>query len=84
MTFRHRPSASECVPGGVQFHVEVDRAGVEAWLRVAEASLPRVWQRQADEVRAELDEYLDAQQMNARRLFGSFALAVGASADGRQ
>jgi GMP synthase (glutamine-hydrolysing) len=69
---------------GVQFHCEVDRAGVEAWLRVAESSLPRVWQRKAGDVRAELDEYLDAQQMNARRLFGAFALAVGASADGCQ
>jgi GMP synthase (glutamine-hydrolysing) len=69
---------------GVQFHCEVDRAGVEAWLRVAESSLQRVWQRKAGDVRAELDEYLDAQQMNARRLFGAFALAVGASADGRQ
>ena len=69
---------------GVQFHFEVDRAGVEAWLQVAEARLPQDWQRNAGEVRAELDEYLDAQQQRARRLFAAFALAVGASADGRQ
>src|SRR2546429_5312411 len=36
---------------GVQFHFEVDAQGVEAWLRVAEPTLSRVWQRTADEVR---------------------------------
>jgi GMP synthase (glutamine-hydrolysing) len=69
---------------GVQFHFEVDRDGVEAWLRVAEPSLPRAWQRSAADVRAELDIYLGPQQQRARQLFGSFALAVAASADGRQ
>ena len=35
---------------GVQFHFEVDADGVEAWLRVAEPTLSRVWKRTADEV----------------------------------
>ena len=61
---------------GVQFHFEVDRDGVEAWLRVAEPSLERVWKRTADDVRDELRIYLEVQQQRARRLFGEFAQLV--------
>jgi len=57
---------------GVQFHVEVDRAGVEAWLRVAQPTLARVWNRDATQVRAELDLHLEAQQQRARRLLAAF------------
>src|SRR5207245_5960724 len=46
---------------GVQFHFEVDADGVEAWLRVAEPTLTRVWKRTAEEVREELRIHLDAQ-----------------------
>jgi len=60
---------------GVQFHVEVDREGVEAWLRAAEPNLERAWNRTADEVRRELDTHLEAQQERARQLFGAFASA---------
>lgn len=69
---------------GVQFHVEIDRAGVEAWLRAAEPSLPRVWKRTAGEVREELQTYLGAQQQRARRLFGSFIRAARGLPDGRE
>jgi GMP synthase (glutamine-hydrolysing) len=61
---------------GVQFHFEVDAQGVEAWLRVAEPSLERVWKRSAEEVREELRLYLDAQQQRSRQLFKAFARLI--------
>ncbi|HJX19353.1 MAG TPA: type 1 glutamine amidotransferase [Steroidobacteraceae bacterium] len=62
---------------GVQFHFEVDPAGVEAWLRAAEPTLSRVWKRTADEVREELRLHLDAQQQRSRALLAAFAGQVG-------
>ena len=62
----------------VQFHVEVDAEGVEAWLRVAEPSLERVWKRSADEVRDEVRMYLAAQQQRSRALLAAFAGRLGA------
>ena len=61
---------------GVQFHFEVDAEGVDAWLRVAEPSLERVWRRSAQEVREELRLYLDAQQQRSRQLFDAFARII--------
>src|SRR6266851_5685743 len=61
---------------GIQFHFEVDAEGVDAWLRVAEPSLERVWNRSAEEVREELRLYLDAQQQRSRPLFKAFARLV--------
>ncbi len=61
---------------GIQFHFEVDAEGVDAWLRVAEPSLERVWKRSAEEVREELRLYLDAQQQRSRPLFKAFARLV--------
>ena len=58
---------------GVQFHFEVDADGVEAWLRVAEPTLSRVWKRTADEVREELRIYLDSQQQRSRAMLAAFA-----------
>ena len=58
---------------GVQFHFEVDPAGVEAWLRAAEPALSRVWKRTAHEVREELRLHLDAQQQRSRALLAAFA-----------
>jgi len=58
---------------GVQFHFEVDADGVEAWLRVANPTLSRVWKRTADEVRDELRMHLDAQQERSRALLAAFA-----------
>jgi GMP synthase-like glutamine amidotransferase len=69
---------------GVQFHCEVDRDGVEAWLRVAGPRLERDWGRGADELRGELETYLEPQQRRARRLFEAFARMAAGSADGRQ
>jgi GMP synthase (glutamine-hydrolysing) len=62
---------------GVQFHFEVDAAGVEGWLRAAEPTLSRVWKRTATEVREELRLYLDAQQQRSRALLAAFARQVG-------
>lgn len=61
---------------GVQFHAELDVAGVDAWLRVAQPGLERVWKRSAEEVREELRLYLDAQQQRARPMFNAFARLV--------
>jgi GMP synthase-like glutamine amidotransferase len=61
---------------GVQFHFEVERDGVEAWLRVSEPTLSRDWTRTADEVRDELRIYLDAQQQRSRALLAAFAQQV--------
>ena len=61
---------------GVQFHPEVDAEGVDAWLRVAEPSLERVWKRSAEEIREELRRYLDAQQQRSRHLFSAFARLI--------
>ena len=69
--FRRGPNA-----WGVQFHFEVDAEGVDAWLRVAEPSLERVWKRSAGEVREELRLYLDAQQQRSRQLFDAFARLI--------
>ncbi|MDQ6712820.1 MAG: type 1 glutamine amidotransferase [Candidatus Dormibacteraeota bacterium] len=64
---------------GVQFHFELDATGVEAWLRVAEPSLKRVWKRSADEVRREVGKYLGAQQQRSRVLLTAFADQVRAT-----
>jgi GMP synthase (glutamine-hydrolysing) len=69
--FRMAPNA-----WGVQFHFEVDAEGVDAWLRVAEPTLERVWKRSAEEVREELRLYLDAQQQRSRQLFKAFAQII--------
>jgi GMP synthase (glutamine-hydrolysing) len=61
---------------GVQFHLEADADGLEAWLRVAEPTLSRVWKRTADEVRDELRIYLPAQQQRSRVLLAAFAKQV--------
>ena len=61
---------------GVQFHFEVDRDGVDGWLRVDEPSLERVWKRTAAEVREELRTHLAEQQNRARHAFAAFAAYV--------
>jgi GMP synthase (glutamine-hydrolysing) len=66
---------------GVQFHLEADADGLEAWLRVAEPTLSRVWKRTADEVRDELRIYLPAQQQRSRVLLAGFADRVRAGRD---
>jgi GMP synthase (glutamine-hydrolysing) len=61
---------------GVQFHFEIDRDGVEAWLRAAQPTLEPVWQRTVDELREELATYLEQQQDQARALLVAFAAQV--------
>ena len=69
---------------GVQFHLEVDRDGVDAWLRAAEPTLEATWKRSADEVRDELERHLKPQQQRARQLFGAFTRASVGLTDRRQ
>jgi len=57
---------------GVQFHCEVDRDGIEAWLSASDASLKRVWGKTAAEVREEVSRHLDEQQRRSRELFAAF------------
>jgi GMP synthase (glutamine-hydrolysing) len=66
---------------GAQFHFEADADGLEAWLRVGEPSLSRVWKRTADEVRDELRLYLPAQQQRSRALLAAFADQVRSGHD---
>ena len=66
---------------GVQFHLEADADGLEAWVRVAEPTLSREWKRTADEVRDELRIYLPAQQQRSRVLLAAFADHVRARRD---
>ncbi len=61
---------------GIQFHFEVDRPGVEAWLRAAEPTLMPVWGRSAEHVREELATHLAAQQARSRRLLEAFTRSV--------
>ena len=61
---------------GVQFHFEVDRDGVEAWLAAAAPNLRSVWSKDASVVPAELDLHLARQQERGRRLFAAFARAL--------
>jgi GMP synthase (glutamine-hydrolysing) len=61
---------------GVQFHFEIDRQGMEAWLLAAGSGLEAAWQRTAGKVRAELGEYLPAQQRRARQLLTAFGHEV--------
>jgi len=65
--FRYAPRA-----WGVQFHVEVDRDGIEAWLSASDASLKPVWGKTAAEVREEVSRHLDEQQRRSRELFAAF------------
>ena len=65
---------------GVQFHPEVDAAGVEAWLRASGPELESVWGRSAHDVSVELRNKLPAQQRHARAFFKAFACEVARAA----
>ena len=58
---------------GVQFHLEINTEGIEAWLKVSEPGFERAWNRTADSVRDELRKHLPGQQQRSRRLFKAFA-----------
>jgi GMP synthase-like glutamine amidotransferase len=63
---------------GVQFHFEVDREGVEEWLRVSADGLEQRWGKTAAEVREEMAMHLERQQRQAREIFAGFCrLASG-------
>jgi GMP synthase (glutamine-hydrolysing) len=57
---------------GLQFHFEVDRAEVEAWLKTAGDDEVRSWGKTSEQVLAETDRYIDRHEERARALFGRF------------
>lgn len=63
---------------GVQFHLEVDSAEVEAWLReyAKIADLLETWGKSNDDVRAEAHRYIDEHERKGREVFRRFAEAV--------
>lgn len=69
--FRYGPMA-----WGVQFHFEVNREGIEEWLRVVETDLERVWGRTAQQVREEVAVHLQPQQVGGRKVFDAFSRQI--------
>ena len=65
---------------GVQFHPEVTRELAEEWLAMVGDRLQGHWGRKPEELRADLDEFLPAQQKRSRELFSRFAAQVRAHA----
>jgi GMP synthase (glutamine-hydrolysing) len=58
---------------GFQFHLEVTREELDAWLELAEPALKREWGRTADELRREADRYLPVQNERSVEVFRRFA-----------
>ena len=65
---------------GVQFHPEVTRELAEDWLAMVGDRLEGHWGRKPEELRADLAEFLPAQQKRSRELFRRFAAQVRAHA----
>jgi GMP synthase (glutamine-hydrolysing) len=62
---------------GFQFHLEVTREELDAWLRLAEPTLEREWGPTADELRRQADRYLPVQNERSVELFRRFAGFLG-------
>lgn len=60
---------------GIQFHLEVDALELGWWLEVADAevNLKTVWGKSADEIRAESELHIVAQEERGREIFRRFA-----------
>ena len=65
---------------GTQFHLEVDRAEIDLWLKTAGDDEVLAWGKTSDEIRAEADRFIDAHEARARRLFRRFWDVVRTSA----
>ncbi len=63
---------------GVQWHLEIDRAELEYWLKTfgAEADLKMEWGKTAEEVRSEADTFMAAHEDRGRELFSRFVGVV--------
>lgn len=57
---------------GTQFHVEVDRAEVDLWLKTAGDDGVRAWGSTTGELEAQIEEYIDGHEERARTLFRRF------------
>jgi GMP synthase (glutamine-hydrolysing) len=64
---------------GTQFHFEVDRAELEHWLWLAGEDGVRAWGKTSEEVLAEADRHMVAQESRAREVFRRFAGIVRSS-----
>ncbi len=61
---------------GFQFHLEVDRRGLDAWLDLSGPELERVWGTSASEVRRQADRHLPAHEARGREVFARFGRHV--------
>lgn len=57
---------------GTQFHLEVDRAEIDLWLKTAGDDGVRAWGKTREELEAETDRFIDGHEERARALFGRF------------
>ena len=57
---------------GTQFHLEVDRAEIDLWLKTAGDDGVRAWGKTREEMEAETDRFIDGHEERARALFGRF------------
>ncbi|MGH2663281.1 MAG: type 1 glutamine amidotransferase [Actinomycetota bacterium] len=69
------------VAWGFQFHLEIDRHGLDAWLDLAGSDLERDWGTTASGVRRQADRYLLDHEARGRELFDRFGRLVS---DGRE
>lgn len=58
---------------GFQFHLEITRAELKAWLDLSESQLQSEWGRTRDQLLQEADRYLASQQARAGEVFRRFA-----------
>jgi GMP synthase (glutamine-hydrolysing) len=65
--FRYGPSA-----WGTQFHLEVDRAEIELWLKIAGDDGVGAWGSTTEALEAETDRFIDGHEERARELFRRF------------
>jgi GMP synthase-like glutamine amidotransferase len=58
---------------GVQFHLEVDREMLEAWIAASGEALQAVWDTDASDLRRQADAWLPHQESHARETVKAFA-----------
>lgn len=57
---------------GVQFHVEVDRAEIDLWLKTAGEDVVRAWGATTEQIRVQTDRFADGQEARSREVFRRF------------
>jgi GMP synthase (glutamine-hydrolysing) len=61
---------------GLQFHIEVDRAEIELWLKIAGEDGVVAWGSTTERIQEQLDAFVDGQERRSREVFGRFAEIV--------